>query len=142
MPGSSRFAIAVHALAVLAYLERRGVDRVSSALIARSASTNAVVIRTLLRSLKRAGLVEAKEGRGGGVRLCRRPGAISLAEVYAAVEGESVIARNRRPKMRACPVSCGMHEVFPALVAEVDAAVARVLRGRTLKQIVDRFSSR
>jgi Rrf2 family protein len=133
--------IAVHALAVLAYLERRGVERVSSARIARSVNTNAVVIRKLVRVLKRSGLVDAKEGKGGGVRLAKRPGAISLADVYRAVEGESVLGLNRRPKYARCPVSCGMHDAFPALVAEVDEAVARVLGRRTLRQLIARFEA-
>jgi Rrf2 family protein len=139
MAGSSRFAVAVHALAVLAYLERHGIDRVSSADIARSVNTNAVVIRNLLRLLKRAGLIEAKEGKGGGVRLRKKARAISLERVYAIVEGESVLGVNRNPQCARCPVSRGMHDLFPKLVAEVDAAVARALRGRTLEQLVDRF---
>ncbi|HVY60503.1 MAG TPA: Rrf2 family transcriptional regulator [Planctomycetota bacterium] len=136
MAVSSRFAVAVHVLALLAYFERHGGDRVPSGTIARSVNTNAAVIRRLLGALKRAGLVDAKEGKGGGARLARRPSAISLEDVHAAVEAESVVGLNRTPRFKKCPVSCGMAEAMPALAAEVDAAVARVLRGRTLAQLI------
>jgi Rrf2 family protein len=41
----------------------------------------------ILRLLARAGLAEARAGRGGGYRLTRRPKDISLLEVVEAAEG-------------------------------------------------------
>src|SRR5262249_51030574 len=112
MSVNPRFAVAVHVLAVLGYLERRGVELVPSSLIAQSVSTNAVVIRNLLRSLKKSGLVLSKEGKHGGVRLAKAPARISLHEIYAAVEQEGILAANPRPQNQACPVSRGMKKLF------------------------------
>src|SRR5678816_27793 len=95
---SSRFAVAVHVLAVLGYIERHGASSVSSRMIATSVNTNPVVIRKLLRSLKKAGLVRSKEGKGGGVRLAKNAALISLRDIYRAVEtSESLLGVNKRP---------------------------------------------
>jgi Rrf2 family protein len=140
MPTNSRFAIAVHTLAVLGYLQRHGVDRVSSQMVAQSVNTNAVVIRNLLRSLKKAGLIQSKEGRSGGVSLARSPSKISLIEIFTAVETSTLLCLNKKPEFKPCPVSRGMKHVLPPIFQEVDLAVARTLRGKTLKDIVDQIS--
>lgn len=140
MPGNTRFAVAVHVLVVLGCLEREGRELVTSGQIARSVNTNPVVIRTLLRVLKKAGLVRSKEGKGGGVRLAKSPARISLQEIYQAVEGAGILAASDKPRNELCPVSCGMKKVFRSVAEEVDDAVAQVLRGKTLKCLVDRFS--
>ena len=137
MSVNTRFSTAVHVLAVLGYLEKQGVDLVSSGMIARSVNTNAVVIRNLIRALKKAGLVNSKEGKGGGVFLTKTPAKISLQEIYAAVEREGVLTASQKPKVAACPVSCGMKKVFDAVSEEVDGAVAKVLRGKSLRNVLE-----
>jgi Rrf2 family protein len=139
MSGSSRFAVAVHILTVLGYLEQKGVKLVSSSQIAVSVSTNPVVIRTLLRTLKKAGLVISKEGKGGGVRLAKPSSRISLLDIFAAVEGDALFAANDKPSFQPCPVSRNMKKIFSSVTDEIGGAVAQVLRGRTLKQLVERI---
>ena len=137
MPGSPRFAVAIHVLAVLAFIERKGGERVSSSQIAMSVNTNPVVIRNLLKALKDAGLIRVKEGRGGGIRLGRKPSQISLAEIHRAVAKDvPIFAQNERPIFTQCPVSRGMHQAFANVTADVEAAVSRALRGRTLDEVV------
>ncbi len=139
----SRFAVAVHVLTVLAYLKREGVGSPApSAKIARSVGTHAVVIRNLVCSLKRAGLVEVKEGKGGGVSLSREPSRITLQAVWAAVEEEE--RGGWRPKakpFRACPVSCGMPRALASLTEDLDRARARALRGWTLARVLGRVQA-
>jgi len=137
--GSARFAVAVHVLAVLGHLERAGVKLASSDKIAMSVNTNAVVIRTLLRALKKAGLVKSKEGQGGGVRLAKDPAKITLEEIYAAVENDRIFAPNDKPAFAPCPVSRNMQKVFGAVTSEVEAAVGKILKARTLGQLLDRM---
>ena len=47
----------------------------------------------VLGMLPRAGIAESKPGRGGGSRLARRPGKISMLEVVEAAEGSLVNER-------------------------------------------------
>ncbi|MBI3543708.1 MAG: Rrf2 family transcriptional regulator [Deltaproteobacteria bacterium] len=136
MSGSSRFAVAVHILCVLGFLERRGVELVQSGQIAKSVNTNAVVIRNILRALKKAGLVLSKEGKGGGVRLARKPARISLHDVYDAVESGGMLCPNKNAAYAPCPVSSGMKDAFLEIAGEVDGAVAKVLRSKTLDGVM------
>lgn len=80
---SSRFAVAVH---ILTMLERARGEPVTSEAIARSANTNPAVIRRLQCMLARAGLTTSRRGPGGGALLARPAGAITLRDVYLAVE--------------------------------------------------------
>ena len=67
----------------------------------------------IMQDLVRAGLVEATAGRGGGYRLARAPGEVSLLEVIEAVEGD---VRRRTCVLRASACSagqpCGVHDLF------------------------------
>ena len=81
---SSRFSVAVHVLSLLALPEQDGV-LLTSERMAGSVNTNPVVIRRILGQLKKAGLVEVRPA-SGGTFLTRQPAAITLLEVYRAVE--------------------------------------------------------
>jgi Rrf2 family protein len=81
----------------------------------------------IMQDLVRAGLVEASLGRGGGYRLARGPGEVSLLEVIEAVEGD---ARRRTCVLSssACDASrpCDVHALFAnaqdALLDRLDEA--------------------
>ena len=78
MKTSSRFTVAVHALALLALNGRP----MSSTEIAGSVNTNPVVIRRLMGELEKAKLVRSVAGRSGGFELDRQADQITLADVY------------------------------------------------------------
>jgi len=141
MTNNSQFAVAIHVLCVLGVLEEMGEERVSSRQIGMSVNTNAVVIRNLVGLLKEAGLVDSKEGKGGGLKLAKAPTKISLQDIYSAVAGdESVLSLNKREEFKQCPVSCGMSKVLPPIFEEVDRAVAKSLKGRSLKSVMNQLS--
>jgi Rrf2 family protein len=81
----------------------------------------------IMQDLVRAGLVEASLGRGGGYRLARAPGEVSLLEIIEAVEGD---ARRRTCVLSssACDASrpCDVHALFAnaqdALLDRLDQA--------------------
>ena len=83
MNTSSRFAFAVHVLALLA--QQEGVP-LSSEIIAGSVNTNPALIRRLLSMLANAGLTASQLGAGGGALLAREPQTITLLDVYRAVD--------------------------------------------------------
>src|SRR3712207_248133 len=66
MAASSRFAVAVHILTLLA---DAGGEPVTSEYIAASVNTNPSLIRRLLSALARAGLTTSQLGTGGGALL-------------------------------------------------------------------------
>jgi len=112
MPTSTRFAVAVHVLVALCHQNGRPL---SSDMLARSASTNPVVIRRLLAMLGRAGLTQSQSGAGGGATLARDPAGITLLEVFRAVEDPDLFSH---PKC-AANQECCVARTVPALVAEV-----------------------
>lgn len=140
MVANSRFAVAVHAAAALAYHQRLGVEYVSSEQLAASVRTNAVVVRRVIGSLVRAGIVATKEGKRGGARLARGPRQISLLEIYRAVDDASgVLAHNPNPPNRSCAVSCGIKGALAPVFGAVQDAVARTLGKATLADVLDRI---
>lgn len=138
MPTSSRFAVAVHVLALMALA---GDESLKSEQVARSVNTNAVVIRRVLCALARAGLVTSQTGAAGGSRLARAAGEISLREVFRAVEGQDIFALHRRQPNKRCVVGMNIENVLAAVLDEVDGAVDKVLGKMTVESVLHSFQS-
>lgn len=132
---SGSFAVAIHILAVLSYLKKEGEEVVSSDLISKSVNSHPVAIRNVLCSLKRAGLVKCKEGKGGGVTLARASSKITLKEIFFAVGEKSVFKVSKKAEFKQCPVSVGIKRVLPRVFEEIDQVVADSLDRRTLADI-------
>jgi Rrf2 family protein len=126
--GSGRFAMAVHALALLAQSE----DGHPSAYLAGSVNTHAVFLRRVLRQLASAGLIEAREGRGGGYRLMRPAGAITLAEVYRIMEPEGPLLPSPCEPNVKCPVGAGMRAAYEPVTAAARAGLEGALAQMTV----------
>ena len=132
MAANSRFAVAVHALALIAWHEDA---RHSSREIAGSVATNPVVIRRLLAQLSRAGIVESAHGAKGGFRLARPAGKIRLYDVYAAVEEGGFFALPEKGNDQ-CPVSCRMKAILDGVFKRVESKVVPELKRATLADVV------
>lgn len=126
--GSGRFAMAAHALAVLA----QSRDGYPSAYLAGSVNTHAVFLRRILGELVAAGLVTAREGRAGGYRLARPPGRITLADVYRAVEHEGPLAPSPADPNLRCPVGAGMRQAFARTAGAAEDGLLRALARQTV----------
>jgi Rrf2 family transcriptional repressor of oqxAB len=128
---SARFAMAAHALAVLAQSE----EGYPSAYIASSVNTHAVFLRRILRDLVAAGLVEAREGRTGGYRLVRPAARITLAEVYRAVEPDGPLAESPAEPNPRCPVGAGMRAAFSEAASAAEHGLLGALADRTVADL-------
>ncbi|MFF5471414.1 Rrf2 family transcriptional regulator [Streptomyces achromogenes] len=124
---SSRSAVAIHALAMLAH--RRG-GSLTSAEIADSLDSNPVLVRRVLGHLRDALLVRSAEGRGGGWSLVRDPRDITLYEAYAAVEEGRIFSRHTRPPSGACEIGRHIGDLLDAEFRHTERALERQL-GRT-----------
>ena len=136
MPGSSRFAVAVHVLALLA---RAGDAPVRSDDVAASVNTNPVVIRRILCALGRARLIKSQSGAAGGSRLARPAERITLCDVYRAVEGGDTFLMHRQQPSRRCVVGANIGTVLGGVLRETNAALERALEQTTLADIVSRL---
>jgi Rrf2 family protein len=136
MASSSRFAVAVHVLALMA---RSGEEPLKSDQVASSVNTNPVVIRRILCALARARLVTSQTGAAGGTRLARRPERITLLEIYRAVEAGDIFALHRQPPNRRCFVGMNIEAVLAGVLEEVSTAVEGVLAETTVKDVLERL---
>ena|SRR5437764_7424595 len=136
MPSSSRFAVAVHVLALLA---RAGDEPVKSGSVAVSVNTNPVVIRRILCALGRARIITSQPGAAGGSRLARPADRITLRDVYRAVEGGDTFMLHRQRPSRRCFVGANIGAVLGGVLRETNAAVEQALARTTMADIVARI---
>jgi Rrf2 family protein len=133
MGASCRFAFAVHVLTMLASNPGRGL---TSEEIARSVNTNPVVIRRLLSSLSRAGLIATRHGAGAGSRLSRAPEAIRLDAVYVAVEPSPAFSFHPHLPNRRCPVGRKIEKVLEGVFVSAQRALEEALARRTMADVL------
>ncbi|TDN70629.1 Rrf2 family transcriptional regulator [Paraburkholderia sp. BL10I2N1] len=129
MNTSSRFAFAVHVLALLS--QQDGVP-LSSEMIAGSVNTNPVLIRRLLAMLSEAGLTTSQLGAGGGALLARAPEDITLLEVYRAVDDAQLFAMHREEPNPACVVGRNIQAVLRGIIDDAQQAMEASLASRTV----------
>ena len=122
---STKGRYAMVALADLALAEAatgHGEELMSLAAIAKRQDISLPYLEQLFVKLRRAGLVEAVRGPGGGYRLARSPDAIRISEVMEAVE-ETVDAmqpgRGRRGACRAARAQSLTNRLWEGLSANV-----------------------
>ncbi len=139
LPTSTRFAVAVHALAALAVNEGRAVR---SEDIAGSASTNPAVIRRIMSALAEAGLTKGQLGQGGGALLARPAGAITLLDVYRAVEEAELFALHRSPPAEACLVGRHIQPVLRPVTERARDALERELARTTVADVAREIAVR
>ncbi len=135
---TSQFAIAVHALAVLAH---DGGGAPIDAL-AEGLNTAPSFLRSLMRTLVRAGLVEARDTHGGGYHLARPAQEISLQQVHDALEPEGPSAATggkatMRATLEAVMAKAGDGDLHAGLAGFTVAEVARMAFGEQAVPYVD-----
>jgi Rrf2 family protein len=133
MAANTRMATAVQILCVIAYTGPAGTN---SEVIAKSLRTNPVVVRRLLKSMEHGGLVEIRPGKDGGVQLAREPGAISLDQIYKAVESDSGVFALRPKGNPNCPVDRRMKALLTPILVATNDAVERTLSQTTLDNLM------
>ena len=84
MKYSTRLSDAVH---IAAFIHLNPTQDLSSGAIAHSIRTNPSYVRQLMSALKRAGLLHGTRGQAAP-SLSRDPSAITLLDIYRAVEGD------------------------------------------------------
>ncbi|WP_240662185.1 Rrf2 family transcriptional regulator [Streptomyces sp. WAC 06738] len=132
---SSRSAVAIHALTMLARWDGRTL---TSGEIADSLSSNPVLVRRILGSLRGADLVWSTEGRNGGWSLARPAREISLYDAYAAVEAGPVLSRHPHPPSEACAVGRNMQRLLDVEFRSAERAMEERLGRTTIAQLAQR----
>ncbi len=121
---------------------RDGGEAPSSRDLAEFQGLSPSYVAKLFTRLQKAGLVAATEGLGGGFRLARPAGEITVLDVIDAIEGDKPLFRCREvrdgcilyrdaPPTRAAGDVCAIHGVM----LEAEARMRETLAGRTLADI-------
>jgi len=135
-----QFSIAVHILAGLAC----GCDKegVTSGHLAKSVNTSASFVRRTLAKLSKAGLVETATGKGGACWMAKDAKAISLLDVYNAVDAPKAFAIHSYSEQKACFVSCRIKTALEKALAKTQKAMEASLDDISLAQIVSDVKKR
>jgi Rrf2 family protein len=137
-PTNTRFAVAVHALTLLADAAPASM---SSEEMAGSARSNPVYVRRVLGVLRTAGLVASRPGVGGGWHLLADPATTTLADVWRAIYGGDPLLG-----LHETAPDCRVGRAIQAELARIDRRAAQAveaeLEGTTVAQLVARAAPR
>ncbi|XJZ27530.1 Rrf2 family transcriptional regulator [Bacillota bacterium Lsc_1132] len=134
MPISSRFAVGIHILALIA-INKGGVS--SSEFIAGSVNTNPAVIRKIIGMLKNAGLVNVRPGIAGA-ELAKALSDITLLDVYKAVnvvQDKELFSIHEKPNPD-CPVGRNIQNAIEPLFSAAQLALEKALGNVTIEDVV------
>jgi Rrf2 family protein len=136
MRAHSRMTVAIHILSYLILAESKGRVPVTSDQVASSVNTNPVVIRRMLGSLQEAGLVRSRRGANAGWTLARRPDAITLLDVYKAVEEEPLFGLHASTPNQKCPIGRNIQPTLRKIYGGVEQQLRRQLSQTTVQQVL------
>ena len=131
MKRNSRLSLALHTLGHMAGDPER---MQTSADIAEHAGTNPVVVRRVLGKLREAGLLTSEKGHAGGWRLARGPDAITLADVYLALD-ESLVAPGEQEVASACSVENILQKKVASVLEDVERSLVEQLAATTIAEV-------
>lgn len=106
---STRFTVALHILTLLASTPG---EALTSEYIAGSVNTNPVVVRRLLGTLRKVGIVSSQPGNGGGWELAKNPEKLTLRDVRQAVKEGSPFSMHTQPPNPKCPVGRNIQQAL------------------------------
>jgi Rrf2 family protein len=129
-----QFATAIHILTLLAITG----ESLSSDYIAGSININPAMVRKSLSILKTHGLVETREGKGGGASLAKSANNILLSDVYNAVGEAHLLGRLNSPNP-ACSTGKQINGHLTALYKRADQALVSELATITLADFCKKF---
>ncbi|MDA6068568.1 Rrf2 family transcriptional regulator [Flavobacterium sp. AC] len=133
---SGKFAITIH---ILTLLTKYPNDYLSSEHIAGSINLNPVLVRKEIANLKAHHIVESKEGKNGGTKLCVDPSKITLKEIFEMTFENINLGYAKNQPNPACPVGKKINENLSSLYADMNQKVSLQLEGISLEDFSNQF---
>jgi len=129
-----------YGLKALAYLAKQDTDDlVSISTIAESENISVKFLESILLSLRKAGFLGSKKGKGGGYYLLKDPKKIKVATIFRILEGPIAmvpcVSLNFYEKCSDCPdeAQCSVHK----LMIQIRDNTLAILENNTLADFVD-----
>lgn len=133
---NTRFATAIHIMTLLA---KDPQQYLTSDWLAGSININPVIVRKELGNLKKAGLVESKQGKDGGVRIGKNAEEINVAEIYVAIKNSEVLGKKNQNPNPLCSVGKDINKNLNHLFSETDDLVYQFLKNKKLSDFTSQF---
>jgi len=128
-----------YGLKALAFIARQEKgDKVQIATISKSENISHKFLESILLTLRKAGFLGAKKGKGGGYYMLKEPSEIKMTDVIRTLEGPIAmlpcVSLNYYEKCSDCPDedACSVHK----LMIQVRDNTLQVLRNNTLADLV------
>lgn len=133
---SSRFTIALHIFACIDTFGKN--ERITSDFLSSSINVNPVIIRRILSSLQKNGLIHVQRGTGGAT-IAKPADTITLYDIFTAVEcvekGELFhFHENPNP---ACPVGKNIHAILDGRLQKIENGLKQELLSMTLQDVLE-----
>ena len=138
MKYSTKVSDAVH---ILAFIQLNPVDSLSSNRIAESIRTNPGCVRQLMSALRKAGLLSSIKGHPRPA-LTKEPSAITLLDVYKAVEGDKPLLHLDTHTNPECGVGIYIQLSLQDYFNQIQKTSEEEMNRITLQDILDRYQEK
>ena len=136
MLSNTHFSMAVHLMCALAW--NKG-ELVGSQDLAHSVGTNPSFLRGLISTLREAGLVDTRQGKGGGSMLARPAGSITLHDVYRAIETKQLLRVHVPDCESPCVVARRMKHLLDDVNEQLEKTLSIELKRTTIADLVAEY---
>lgn len=135
---SMKCSIAIHCLIFI--YEAEGKIKVTSNLLSQSSGCNPVIIRNIISSLKKAGIIGVTRGVGGAT-LSLPPSEINLYQIYTSVEPEgfSSLIGVHSCQDRKCIIAKNIYTILQKPYKNIEEAIKESMKKITLQSLIDDF---
>lgn len=138
MKYSYKLSDAVH---ILTYIEIAPTVALDSVTIAASVEANPSVVRRLMASLKKAGLLVSRAG-AAKPHLARPASEINLLDIFKAVEVNNALLHVDPKTNMACPVGAHIQQTLDQAYDRVQRAAEAEMGQLTLQMMIDDLRQR
>lgn len=114
-----------YGLVMLSILAKKDGDVVSAAEMVREKKLPKAFVSQIAKDLVKAGILGSKEGKGGGYYLKREPKAVTMRDVFVAMEGKVAPVSCMLHRDCACSGVCEQREFMSNLAKEMEAVLAQ-----------------
>lgn len=137
MKRNSRLSVALH---LLLHMAERPEAFVTSEQLAGWAESHPVVIRRTFAALREAGILTSIKGHGGGWRLARPPGQVSVGDIQAALE-ERLLGHVLAEESPGCLVERAVNDALAQAMAEAERLLNKRLSRLSLADLAGEVSA-
>ncbi|HIR12803.1 MAG TPA: Rrf2 family transcriptional regulator [Candidatus Choladousia intestinavium] len=138
MKYSTKVSDAVH---ILAFIQLNPTGSLSSSSIAESVRTNPGCVRQLMSALRKAGLLSSVQGHPRP-SLTREPSAVTLLDIYKAVEGDKPLLHLDTHTNPECGVGIYIQLSLQDYFDQVQKTAEDEMQRITLQAILDRYQEK